>query len=291
MKKLALGFALAAVCSANAFAADLRARTYTKAPAVDPAYNWTGFYAGAHLGYGWEDNRMDVTTLPSPAAANLAPFSYNNKPDGILGGLQAGYNWQTGKFVWGVEADISATDIHGSSTTGPISALAPPIILPGSSHTNTQRMDWFGTVRARLGFTPTDRVLLYATGGLAYGHVKYTSFMDAVPGFPVFQFAGTENATQLGWTAGAGGEWAITNNWSVKGEYLYFDLGNHTVTGRRVAVVVPDPFANSNDVPKSRQPCAGRRELQMGRADRRALLIQVSLDTQGPGIVRGFFCL
>ena len=180
MKKLALAFSLGVICTANALAADLPARTYTKAPVVvNPAYNWTGFYVGAHLGYGWEDNRMDVTTLPSPAVFNEAPFSFNNKPSGILGGLQAGYNWQAGKFVFGVEADISATDIHGSSTRV---ALLPSgrrrRLLPGSSQTNTQRMDWFGTLRGRLGFTPADRFLVYATGGLAYGHVEGTSFQE-----------------------------------------------------------------------------------------------------------------
>jgi outer membrane immunogenic protein len=246
MKKLALAFSFGVICTANALAADLPARSYTKAPVVvaDPAYNWTGFYVGAHLGYGWEDNRTDVTTLPSPAVFNEVPFSFNNKPSGILGGLQAGYNWQTGKFVWGVEADISATDIHGSSSTGPIFVIVPPgVSLAGSSHTNTQRMDWFGTVRGRLGFTATDRLLVYATGGLAYGHVKNTSFQELVPGFAGLQFAGVDSVTRLGWTVGAGGEWAINSNWSIKGEYLYFDLGSHTVTGLRVAFVPPDPFA------------------------------------------------
>jgi outer membrane immunogenic protein len=246
MKKLALAFSLGVVCTANALAADLPARPYTKAPVVvDPAYNWTGFYVGAHLGYGWEDNRADVTTLPSPAEFNQVPFSFNNKPSGILGGLQAGYNWQTGKFVFGVEADISATDIHGSSRTGPIFVLVPPgVALAGSTHTNTQRMDWFGTVRGRLGFTPANRLLVYATGGLAYGHVEATTFQELVVGAPVLQFTGAESVTRLGWTVGAGGEWAISNNWSIKGEYLYFDLGRHTVTGLRIGPFPPpDPFA------------------------------------------------
>ena len=106
---------------------------------------------------------------------NLAPTTLGLDPQGVLGGVQAGYNWQAGKFVFGLEADIQASDIHGNAVLTPIiQNNGTP--FPGAGFlAASQRIDWFGTVRARAGFTPVDRLLLYVTGGLAYGDVSYSS--------------------------------------------------------------------------------------------------------------------
>ena len=126
---------------------------------------WNGFYVGVNGGYG--------LTNEGPTA------------DGMLGGLTAGFNVQPGggAFVFGAETDVQATDVSGSK-------------LP--------RIDWFGTLRARAGVLIGSNVLVYGTGGMAYGG-----------------FIGDAN---LGWTAGSGAEWKIDPKWSVKGEYLYVDL-------------------------------------------------------------------
>jgi outer membrane immunogenic protein len=179
MKKILLsGVALAALfAAAPAQAADVpvqRGPVYKAAPA--PVFNWTGFYVGGHVGYGWAD---------TDAAGDL---------DGFLGGLQVGYNWQFSRnWVFGIEADISATDMNN----------AP------ASH-----IDYLGTLRARVGYT-WDRTMLYGTGGLAWNRTSVGGFHD----------------TDTGYALGAGIEWAFAPNWSAKVEYMYYNLDNPVTLG------------------------------------------------------------
>ncbi|MFT4095682.1 MAG: porin family protein [Rhodoblastus sp.] len=192
MKKLLLAATcFSTVLSGAALAADLPSR---KAPpavyAPVPVFSWTGFYVGANVGYGWMDafNKGVV----------FAPFGLADPHGGIVGGAQIGYNWQVSPmFVVGVE-----TDFQGSSVGGGITARKTP---------------WFGTVRGRLGVTPFGApVMLYATGGFAYGR------LNIGPNFPTGVSVGK---VATGWTAGAGVEYAFTPNWSVKGEYLFTNIG------------------------------------------------------------------
>jgi outer membrane immunogenic protein len=226
--------ALAGVAAASA--ADLSPRTYSKAAAMtDPAFDWTGFYVGLNAGYGWGDPGSNFRGNPAGSfGAPLDPSSYVTRNRGFIGGAQAGYNYQTGALVLGVEADIQYADIKGTTTT-------PSTFLPGlgdfAHYSESQKLDWLGTLRGRLGFVPTANVLLYATGGLAYGGVRATSlYMFETPPFATYTGATTE--TRVGWTAGGGAEWAFDRAWSVKGEYLYYDLGTIGVTGRQPGNVV-----------------------------------------------------
>ncbi len=189
--------------------------------AADPAaatYNWTGFYAGVNAGAAKNNSGYNID--PSEL---LASGSFDN-PAFTVGG-QAGYNYQAGNLVYGLETDINynSTDDSGTGILGAF--VAPPGGPVGTSYihyTVNQQIDYFGTLRGRLGFTPADRLLLYVTGGLAYGHVSSsTSF--STPGFSI---SGSSSAMQVGWALGTGGEYALTNNWSVKLEYLYIDLGS-----------------------------------------------------------------
>jgi outer membrane immunogenic protein len=222
-------------------AADIAAQPYTKAPPLAPAYNWTGFYAGVNAGYAWEDPTVNYT--PNNAVisggGNVRPVgSWDNS--GALGGFQIGYNWQFGpQWVAGVEADINASDIKGSNTSAGMLGFAP------AQFTTGQKVDWFGTVRGRLGFLPTDRLLVYATGGLAYGEVKEnTSITTIGVGTNVTNgafgvscvanqtcFAGSASGIRTGWTAGVGVEYAIWQNLTAKAEYLYVDLGGNSIVG------------------------------------------------------------
>lgn len=194
MMKKTLASALAAaslLVAAPAFAADMAARPYpTKAPppvAVVPAFSWTGFYLGANVGYGWGSGKEGIGDLD---------------PEGWLGGGQIGFNYQFGNnVVLGAEADFQGSDIRDSVEDG--------VFDPRS------KMDYFGTVRARLGYA-FDNVLPYVTGGLAWGHNKITDRFDDF----------SDDKTHVGWTVGGGVEYALTNNWTVKAEYLYMDLGN-----------------------------------------------------------------
>jgi outer membrane immunogenic protein len=232
MKRILIGIAAAAsLVATGALAADLPARTYTKAPVyVEPVFNWTGFYVGGNVGYSWgnSDNSTTITRfntgLPLPGTLNGTNTSSNNV-NGVIGGGQFGYNWQMQNWLFGLEADIQGSGERGSSA---ITCLGcsddnSPIV------TNlTQRLDWFGTVRGRIGGLVTPTVLLYGTGGLAYGEVNVggtasgnvNSLTVAIPG---------NSSTRAGWTLGAGVEGVIGGGWTAKLEYLYMDLG--TVSG------------------------------------------------------------
>jgi len=193
------------------------------------SYNWTGVYVGGHVGYGW--GKADTFFDPLPTAAqfiNLAPTTLKPNPRGFAGGIQGGYNWQTGHFVVGGEADVTWTDMKGTVTLTPIPQNnGTP--FPGAGFlTASQNTKYFGTLRVRAGGT-FSRVFLYGTAGLAYGQVVYQADSD-------FRPVGTEHypanftRTRTGWTVGAGGEVMIAKHWSWKAEYLYYDLRKQSAT-------------------------------------------------------------
>jgi outer membrane immunogenic protein len=185
MKTTLLGAGLALLAGVvTAGAADLTRRGYSR-PYVAAAYSWMGPYLGGNVGYQWGDT-------------SLSPI----RPSGIAGGVQAGYNWQTGQFVFGGEADIQ---LSGADDTFAPWKFSNP---------------WFGTLRGRVGIA-FDNVLFYATGGLAYGGLR-----GELLGL-------SESKTHLGWTIGAGVEMGLAPNWTAKIEYLYLDLMDrgYAITG------------------------------------------------------------
>ncbi|MBB3771889.1 MULTISPECIES: outer membrane protein [Ancylobacter] len=189
MKKIiSSGVAVAALLVAvPAFAADLAKPYPTKAPMVvaEPVFSWTGFYIGGNLGGAW-------------GSGNAAASNLGLDPDGFVGGGQVGVNYQfDNNVVIGIEADLQGGDVSASRWG------------------YESKMDYFGTVRGRIGYA-FDHILPYFTGGFAYGHSKLT---DQLTGF-----SDSQNLT--GWTVGGGVEYALTNNWTVKAEYLYMDLGD-----------------------------------------------------------------
>jgi outer membrane immunogenic protein len=233
MKRLLLAttasaFAVVALASqaisSQALAADLatRAPVYTKAPVYAPVSNWNGWYIGGNVGYGWGNGATDFTDLAvpfSPAVGDSTSFDAKSK--GVVGGGQFGYNWQVGSFLAGLEADIQGSGVKGTADQ-PLLATGAPI----GTLSSTQSLSWFGTVRGRLGFTVSPDLLLYGTGGLAYGGVDNSASIvstgtgtGTVPGVSV-------SDTRTGWAAGGGAEWMFTRGWSAKVEYLHIDLGN-----------------------------------------------------------------
>ena len=228
MKRMLIGItAAASLLATSALAADLPARTYTKAPVyVEPVYNWTGFYIGGNIGYSWGRSN-DTSTLTNAAGTVLLTTSDKSDLNGIVGGGQIGYNWQMQSWVWGFEADIQGTDEKGSRAfsftpaRGIGNNFAPGVTIPFALD---QKIDWIGTVRGRAGVLVTPTVLLYATGGLAYGQVNSNETVGTV-----VPSAFSSSTTNVGWTVGAGIEGAIGGNWTAKLEYLYVDLG--TVSG------------------------------------------------------------
>src|SRR5207237_3144622 len=168
------------------------------------------------------------------AAATGLNASIPAHRDGFIGGGQIGYNWQAGNFVAGVEADIQWLSGRGSGT---VATSIPLPTFPGNfintTLAATNSVDWLGTLRGRAGFTLAPAFLIYATGGLAYGEAKSSTAINQVLVGPATGGANAPYAsvanfseTRVGWTAGAGGEWMFSGNWSAKLEYLHYDLGS-----------------------------------------------------------------
>jgi outer membrane immunogenic protein len=253
MKRVLVGgIAIASVLTAtSAFAADLAARTYTKAPVmVDPGYNWTGFYAGLNGGYSW-GRASETAPIGAPFPATAVATTRQNV-NGGLGGGQIGYNWQVNpKWVLGLEADGQWTGERGRSNDflGSIRTPTPGNdfnILASASVANEASLPWFATFRGRAGYLVDPSLLLYGTGGLAVGEVKFstqasltaqlfgpgsTGTVPAGPAVTLLGAALSESQTRVGWTAGAGLEKKFSQNWSAKLEYLYLDFGTKTYFG------------------------------------------------------------
>jgi outer membrane immunogenic protein len=229
--------------SSVASAADLApaSQAYVKAPMMPPATNWSGFYAGVNLGYGWGNNDTDLadaTPAPNAGATDLASQSLSVGSRGVIGGGQAGYNWQMGSFVTGLEADIQGSGVKGSATQSKLALITPtvglfPTSIDGSSD---QKLSWFGTFRGRVGTTITPDLLVYGTGGLAYGQVADSgNVQKSIPLVPTSTFAASTSQTRVGWAAGAGAEWMFARGWSAKVEYLHVDFGSASATGEPAA--------------------------------------------------------
>jgi outer membrane immunogenic protein len=194
-------------------------------PTPNPAFSWAGFYAGGNIGYGW-GTANDGISFSQPFASLTA--SDNNRFSRAIGGIQAGYNWQAQNYLAGIEADIQTSGQRGSSTYGGTIIETAVAGNDLATITSAGKIEWFGTVRARIGVTG-DRWLVYGTGGLAYGEVKTNgSVLPAISNalVPNSAIVWGDSATKTGWTLGAGVENAIlSSNWSWKLEYLYVDLG------------------------------------------------------------------
>jgi len=234
MKKLLLaGVAVAGLLAAGAAsAADLPMRSMAPPPPAPtfsavPVFTWTGFYVGAQLGYAWNNNDNDVA-LPNgvfvrrnpnlpPTRANLVPFTGGmdrGDSDGFLLGAHAGYNMQFGGFVLGVEGDIEGVFGGDDDDNDPFGGVAlfdaagNPIVYSFGPN----GLDWQASLRARAGVA-FDRMLVYATGGFAFGGVS--------GGFGNGGLFDNNDDTINGWTLGAGVEFAITNNLTTRLEYRY----------------------------------------------------------------------
>ncbi|WP_168195679.1 outer membrane beta-barrel protein [Bradyrhizobium sp. NAS80.1] len=236
--------AVLGVCSADA--ADLAYQPAVKAPIATAAESWTGWYGGVNLGGTWNGHQtVDTVSTAFPTAAGALPVNLADaaaaaattsipvKSDRFIGGGQLGWNFQFDRgWVAGLEADIQGVAGGGTGSAVTVVPLAlAPVFNYQMTTTVTKRLDYLGTVRGRLGFLATPALLVYGTGGLAYGRVSTStdlfSLTPAVTNGPIgasSSFAGT----LAGWTAGGGFEWMFLRSWSAKAEYLYYDLGSHS---------------------------------------------------------------
>jgi outer membrane immunogenic protein len=232
-----------AISAGSALAADLpyRKEAPVYVPPPPPPPMWTGFYAGLNIGGGWSANNSNNSILPYadttyPIASTPFPGASpnlfflpgggttNTNTGGVVGGGQIGYNYQFGNsFVIGAETDFQGTSITGGNQGNFASAYDSPYPVSNTGlltplvtgNGGNLRLPWFGTVRGRVGYLIMPTLLLYGTGGFAYGGVE------------VFQ----RSNTSTGWTAGGGLEWMFAPHWTAKVEYLYVDLASSGING------------------------------------------------------------
>jgi outer membrane immunogenic protein len=242
MKKLALTTVSLLAIASSALAADLPTK---KSPPPAPTADWQGLYVGLNAGGIWANNNSlnNTTTLPeqnttfyTSSAAWLSGKVPASGTAAFIGGGQVGYNFQfinlsKLKLLAGLEADIQGVAPGGTTGSRAFATTLVPVTSNGSnqaliSQSATNSLSYIGTVRGRAGIILTPTILLYGTGGLAYGGVNI-SLQNFAGWSSAWQGGSSSYAnTLVGWTAGGGFEWQFKENWSVKGEYLYYDLGN-----------------------------------------------------------------
>lgn len=242
--------------------ADLPVPVY-KAPPRAVVPGWAGAYAGLHAGYG----TVDPVAYVNPASlaplipgftlvSATPPFTLSVEPKGFFAGLQVGRNWQNDRWVYGLEADISLSAMRDTDT-GRYDLLGTFAFDPaGFAGTVTlkQAVDYFGTLRGRLGYTfDNNNVLVFGTGGLAFAHVKTSLRSSHVltvslaginpfpPGYPA-ALDGNASASEMQWgfALGGGVEWAFRPRWSLKGEYLYMNFNSGGTSLVIPGAYVPD---------------------------------------------------
>jgi outer membrane immunogenic protein len=209
------GFALAACLAAaapGAFAADLPGGSKDWTPELQAT--WTGFYAGVSLGASINRSNMtgqgyDPISGGFASLEGYAPTNANSSNTSFMGSIEAGYNWQFNNYVVGAAVDISRLSSKHTSGTANNDVTATDIM--------SSNVDYLGTLRARLGYVVTSNMLVYGTGGLAVA--RYTggyADSDYTPGDK-----SSDSQWGLGWVAGAGVDYRLTQNWFVRGEYLH----------------------------------------------------------------------
>lgn len=189
-------------------------------PIYAPAPLWTGFYIGAHAGYGWSDKEWTLLENAGQGASErIGEKLASHDADGGLAGVQVGFNWQSGQWVYGVEAEWSWTDMDGRGTW---ERRRDGLLRDGEVDIN-----WMATVAGRLGMT-FDRTLVYAKLGAAFADEDYNHTAERDQGREPRDFNGDD--TRTGFLIGAGIEHAYDANWSVKLEYNYIDFGEDDIT-------------------------------------------------------------
>jgi outer membrane immunogenic protein len=258
MKRLATAIAAVALIGTPALAADMAVKAPPPPPAPAPVFSWTGFYAGLNAGGIWERDSIETAVTPIAcadpsvcpalfAATSAATSAQLSTPaTSFIGGVQIGYNYQTGPLVWGIETDFQGTNLKGTGAgANSVQTTCCTDVITVTAAVS-EKLDWLGTVRGRVGWLPVNTLLAYATGGLAYGKVQTAaafSLSDPQALSPVNVSSSlSQSDTRTGWTVGGGLEWLFAPQWSVKAEYLHYDLG--TVTLNQPITAVFGPLVN-----------------------------------------------
>jgi len=248
-----------------AFAVDL---SPSEAP---PVFSWSGLYVGFNNGYAWRDSRAfntsGVNLFETPALPGLglpehlwgaasalgATGSVSTRLNGFFSGGQVGYNWQfSDRFVAGLEGDLQGAGFRGGGgfTNLTPAAVYPPFIA-ATSVTVNRSLEYFGTVRGRLGYAVTPTLLFYATGGLAYGGIATSTAVNQSLTPSLLLSAGAKSDffnNRAGWTVGGGVESALTGELSAKLEFLYYDLGSANVGSQNSGPLIHNAIVGAGEV-------------------------------------------
>jgi outer membrane immunogenic protein len=221
LKFIGSAIIVASAFSVSASAADLKP-LYAKAPIIaGPMWDWSGFYIGGNVGYGvsrspTENYFINPSVPPSVQLGNSTPTS----AAGVIGGGQIGYNVMSSSgFLFGLETDFQGADQRTRNVTDISGFYGPGAFMAVDS-----RIDWFGTVRGRIGLAANPATMIYLTGGFAYGRVEVANSSNIGAGFAVG--AASIADTKTGYTVGGGIETRLWSNWTARMEYLYVDLGS-----------------------------------------------------------------
>ena len=202
-------------------------------PPLPPPFSWTGFYLGGNIGGAWAQHNW---------TDSLYGLSWNTGSNGVfIGGGQAGFNYQVGSFVFGIEGDFDWAASNNNNNNGIVVAN----VGNGDLFTVSSKNNWITTVAARLGYA-WDRWLFYGKGGGGWVGNNGFTVTDITTGV---SWSGSNSNTRSGWLAGVGFEWAITNNWTVKAEYDYIGLSSRTfIVPTGAPWLVGDTFTGSRNV-------------------------------------------
>ncbi|MFM8339986.1 MAG: outer membrane protein, partial [Fluviibacter sp.] len=194
------------------------------APSVATAAAWSGAYLGIHGGANMT-SKGDAKTIGTAGfqtlVPTLAPATLDTSENGLAAGAQIGFNAQSGAVVYGLEADLSYLGVNKTDSFTSTESVLDTTLTTSASH----KLDYLGTVRARLGAAASNTMLVYVTGGLAYGQVKDRADVVANAAPTALFWSGKSSSTRTGFAAGAGADIALSDRLSLRGEYLYYDLG------------------------------------------------------------------
>jgi outer membrane immunogenic protein len=207
------GLACAALLVSPAFAADMALKG-PPAPYPQPTSSWTGFYLGVNGGAGWGTSSSSADIALAGLTTTLPIASQGTA--GWLGGVTAGYNFQAGVVVFGIEGDFDWADIEGNTSC---------LVVFNCN----VKQDWVGDIAGRIGVAPVSNLLMYVKGGVAWADTKYNFGNSFTAGVATVSITGNASDTRTGGMLGMGVEYAFMAHWSAKIEYDFIDFGSDTV--------------------------------------------------------------
>ncbi len=205
------------------------------------AYDWGGAYIGVDAGYGFGTTSIPAEPLPSAQYFDITPTTMHPSLSGGLVGANVGYDWQSGKTVFGAITDFYISGIDGKTRQQQVLHYNGTPYSGNNFFGANSKGQWLSSLRARIGITPLDNLLIFTTGGLAISEYHYNSSLNFCPSCTV-SYKSDFSGTQIGPVLGAGASYAIADNWSINAQYLHYAFGNTSQTVYPVPSLLPYPY-------------------------------------------------